>query len=125
MKRKGIEAKGTPMGPYSLAVDAAGFVYVSGQAGVDPDTKRLAPGGIGPETRQTFANIFRILAAAGLSSDDVQKVNVYLTDIDNFAEMNAVYKEQFTEPYPARTTVAVKALPRTDALVEIEVVAKR
>ena len=125
MPRKSYESKDAKaVGPYSHAVDAGELVYLSGQTPIDPSTGELAKGGIGEQTRQCFANLFAVLEAAGLNSDDVVKVNVYLTDMNNFADMNEVYQTQFSEPFPARTTVAVLALP-LGAEVEIEMIAKR
>ncbi|RHW41665.1 RidA family protein [Neobacillus notoginsengisoli] len=125
MARKVYESKGAKaVGPYSHAVDAGELVYLSGQTPIDPSTGELVKDGIGEQTKQCFANLFAVLEAAGLTPDDVMKVNVYLTDMDNFSEMNEVYKKQFSEPFPARTTVAVLALP-LGADVEIEMIAKR
>lgn len=125
MPRKAITSpKAKSIGPYSHAVDTEGLVYVSGQAGLDVPSGKLVEGGVGEQTRQTFVNLFNVLEAGGLGPDDVQKVNVYLTDMGNFQAMNEVYQEQFKAPYPARTTVAVAALP-LDALVEIEIIARR
>ncbi|CEG25764.1 RidA family protein [Bacillus sp. B-jedd] len=125
MPRKSYESKDAKaVGPYSHAVDAGELVYLSGQTPIDPSTGELTKGGIGEQTRQCFANLFAVLEAAGLTSDDVVKVNVYLTDMNNFADMNEVYQTQFSEPFPARTTVAVLALP-LGAEVEIEMIAKR
>ncbi|MHC1721011.1 MAG: RidA family protein [Clostridiaceae bacterium] len=115
---------GFSAGPYSHAVGAEETVYLSGQAGVDSSTGKLVEGGIEAQTEQTFKNIFRILETAGLNSDDIQKVNVYLTDMSNFKAMNSVYEKQFKAPYPARTTVGVASLP-LGAAVEIEVIATR
>ncbi|MDD4390754.1 MAG: Rid family detoxifying hydrolase [Eubacteriales bacterium] len=123
MARKMFEAAGaTAIGPYSHAVDMDGVIYLSGQTPVMPGGA-LAEG-ISNQTQQCFKNLFAVLEAAGLIPDDVQKVNVYLTDMKNFPEMNAVYEKQFSKPYPARTTVAVAALP-LGASVEIEMIAKR
>ena len=111
-------------GPYSHAVEVGGVVYSSGQTPVDPATGRLVLGGIGEQTRQCFANLFGVLAAAGLGPDDVVKVNVYLTHMHDFEAMNAAYAEVFAEPFPARTTVGVSELP-LGAKVEIELIACR
>lgn len=116
--------QGTAIGPYSHAVDGGTVVYLSGQTPVDPVTGKLVDGGIGPQTQQCFANLFAVLASAGLTGDDVVKVNVYLTDMNNFAAMNAVYAEQFVKPYPARTTIGVNSLP-LGASVEIEMIARK
>lgn len=123
MPRNAINPKGmTAAGPYSHAVKTGNLVFLAGKTGTDSAGK-LAAGGIGPETRQTFANLKLVLDACGLSFDHVVKCNVYLTDIGDFSAMNAVYGEHFTAPAPARTTVAVAALPG-GAKVEIEMVAE-
>ena len=110
------------VGPYSAAVVANGTLFCSGQTPLDPTTRELVAGGVQAQTRQCFANLFAVLAAAGLTADDVVKANVYLTDMDDFAEINLAYAEQFNEPFPARTTVAVAGLP-LGANVEIELIA--
>jgi len=112
------------VGPYSHAVETGDLLYCSGQTPVDPSTGRLVLGDAGVQTRQCFANLFSVLAAAGLGADDVIKVNVYLTHMHDFEAMNVAYAEAFTEPYPARTTVGVAALP-LGAKVEIELIAQR
>ncbi|MDR1322472.1 MAG: Rid family detoxifying hydrolase [Gracilibacteraceae bacterium] len=124
MARKGITARNlASAGPYSHGVDADGLIFLSGQTPVDPNTGKLAAGDIKAQTEQGFKNLFSVLEAAGLTSDDVQKVNVFLTDMNDFPAMNEVYKMQFAEPYPARTTVGVASLP-LGARVEIEAIAK-
>ncbi|MCR5820150.1 MAG: RidA family protein [Bacteroidaceae bacterium] len=110
------------IGPYSQAIQAGNFVYTSGQLPIDPQTGTFAEGGIKGQTRQSLLNIKAILEAAGLSMGNVVKTSVFLADMGDFAEMNAVYSEFFTQPYPARSAVAVKTLPK-NAMVEIEVVA--
>ncbi|WP_059173902.1 RidA family protein [Bacillus sp. FJAT-27445] len=123
--RKAYEAKSaTVSGPYSHAVDAGEFVYFSGQTAMNSISAENLKGDIGKQTKQCFKNLFEVLEAAGLTPDDVVKVNVYLTDMNNFAAMNEVYETQFTSPFPARTCVAVLALP-LDAEVEIEMIAKK
>lgn len=126
MPRKHVESTRGPaaLGPYSAAIWAGDLLYLSGQTPVDPRTGELITGDIGAQTHRAFDNLESVLTDAGLSMDDVIKCNVYLTDMANFAAMNAAYAKRFTPPYPARTTVAVRALPR-DALVEIELVARR
>jgi 2-iminobutanoate/2-iminopropanoate deaminase len=111
-----------PVGPFSPAIVDNGRVYTSGQVAQDPTTGKLIEGGVAAQTTQAINNVEAVLAAAGKSLRDVVKVNVYLTDMKSFAEMNGVYAERFQAPYPARTTVAVVALP-LGAAVEIEVVA--
>jgi len=125
MARKEIRSpNGVSVGPYSHGVDADGFIFVSGQAYMDAKTGKLVEGDIKAQTEQTFKNLFGVLEAAGLTSDHVQKVNVYLTDINDFKAMNEVYEKQFTRPYPARTTIGVASLP-LGVRVEIELIAKR
>ena len=110
------------IGPYSQAIEANGFVYASGQLPIDPATGQFPEGGIKEQTRQSLTNAHNILVEAGTDLSHVVKTTVYLSDIANFAPMNEVYAEFFTEPYPARSAVAVKDLPK-GALVEIEVIA--
>lgn len=125
MTRKAYDAKGTvASGPYSHAVDAGELVYFSGQTAMNSVSAEKMSGDITAQTKQCFINLFEVLESAGLTPDDVVKVNVYLTDMKYFSEMNEVYKTQFSEPYPARTCVAVLALP-LHADVEIEMIAKR
>ena len=125
MTRKAIAAQGAEaVGPYSHGVDSDGLIFLSGQTPIDPATGKLAQGGIEEQTRQCFRNLFQVLAEVGLSEDAVQKVNVYLTDMTNFSAMNEVYQQQFSKPYPARTTIGVAALP-LGAQVEIELIAKQ
>ncbi len=124
MTRKAISAaNGVAVGPYSHAIVAEPFVYLSGQTPIDPATGQLVEGSVEAQTHQCFANLGAVLAAAGLDFADVIKCNVYLRDMADFAEMNHAYATHFGQPYPARTTVAVAGLP-LDASVEIELVAK-
>lgn len=110
------------IGPYSQAVRVGNLVYTSGQIPINPATGVFAEGGIKEQTRQSLLNVKAILEAAGLTMSDVVKTTVFMADMNDFADMNAVYAEFFSEPFPARSAVAVKALPK-GALVEIEVVA--
>src|ERR1700757_3446089 len=110
-----------PAGPFSAAVRSNGFIYVSGQIGQDPATGKLVDGGVPEQTERIFANLALILEAAGKSFADVVRAGVYLTDITSFALMNAVYAKHFSQPYPARTTIGVAALP-LGAVVEIDLV---
>ncbi len=112
------------IGPYSHGVWAGDLLYLSGQTPIDPATKALAPGGVAEQTEQVFRNLEAVVADAGLSMDDVIKTTVFLTTMDDFAEMNAVYGQHFVAPFPARSTVAVAGLP-LGARVEIELVAMR
>lgn len=111
------------IGPYSQAIDTGAFVYASGQIPVNPATGEI-PAGIEAQTAQSIANVKAILAAAGLTIDNVVKTTVFLADMGEFAAMNKVYAEHFTEPFPARSAVAVKDLPKA-VRVEIEVIASR
>lgn len=119
-----ISTKNAPaaIGPYSQAIKVGNLIYTSGQIPIDPATGTLVAGGIKEQTRQSLLNVQAILKEAGLSMSSVVKTTVFMADMSDFADMNAVYAEFFTEPYPARSAVAVKALPK-GALVEIEVVA--
>ena len=112
------------IGPYSQAIEVNGFVYASGQIPIDPATGQFVEGGIKEQTRQSLTNAQNILKEAGTDLSHVVKTTVFLSDIANFAPMNEVYAEFFTEPYPARSAVAVKDLPK-GALVEIEVLAAK
>lgn len=124
MSRKAVQAKNAvAVGPYSHAVDSGDLIFLSGQTPLDSATGKLVEGDIKEQTRQCFINLFAVLESCGLSGDDVQKVNVYLTDMANFKEMNSVYETMFTPPYPARTTIGVASLP-LGAAVEIEMIAK-
>jgi 2-iminobutanoate/2-iminopropanoate deaminase len=126
MTRRIVESSGAPaaIGPYAHAVWAGDLLYTSGQTPLDPATGKLALGGVADQTEQVFANLVAVIIDAGLTMDDVVKANVYLTTMDDFAEMNAVYATKFSAPFPARSTVAVAALP-LGARVEIELVALR
>lgn len=110
------------LGPYSRAVWVGDVLYLSGQTGVDPATGSLVGGGAAAETEQVLKGLSAVLAAAGLSAANVVKANVYLTNMQDFAAMNKVYEGFFDAPRPARTTVAVAALPG-GAHVEIEFIA--
>ncbi len=122
---KAISTKKAPaaIGPYSQAIRVSNLVYTSGQIPIDPATGAFVEGGIKEQTRQSLTNVRAILAEAGLAMSDVVKTTVFMADMNDFAEMNGVYAEFFAEPYPARSAVAVKTLPK-GALVEIEVVAE-
>ncbi len=110
--------------PYSLVVEANGFVFVAGQVGNAPGSKGPVPGGIEPETRQMLDNVGRLLESVGLGYADVVKATVYLREFSEFAAMNAVYREYFPTEPPARATVGVSALA-ADYRIEIEVMAAR
>jgi 2-iminobutanoate/2-iminopropanoate deaminase len=126
MTRGAVSSPDAPraVGPYSQAVVSGDHVFLSGQTPIDPATGALVDADVGGQTQRCFDNLAAVLAAAGLTFDHVVKVNVYLTSMADFGEMNEVYARQFSEPYPARTTVAVAALP-LGARIEIELVARR
>lgn len=111
------------IGPYSQAIDTGSFVFISGQIPLNPATGEI-PEGIEAQAAQSMANIKAILAEADLTMDNVVKTTVFLADMSLFADMNKVYAENFTAPFPARSAVAVKELPK-QVLVEIEVIAVR
>jgi 2-iminobutanoate/2-iminopropanoate deaminase len=111
-----------PIGPYSQAIRANGFLYVSGQVALDAKTGELMAGDIGQQTERTLENVKGIVEAAGSKLSHVVKVTVFLKDMNEFAAMNKVYAEYFPSAPPARSTVQVARLPK-DALVEIEVIA--
>ena len=124
MSKKAINTEKAPkaIGPYSQAIQVGNLVYTSGQLPIDPTTGAFPEGGIKEQTRQSLCNIQAILEEAGLTMSNVVKTTVFLADMNDFADMNAVYAEFFPHPSPARSAVAVKTLPK-NALVEIEVVA--
>lgn len=124
MKKLTIHSKKAPeaLGPYSQAVRTEGWLYLSGQVGIDPQTRALVPGGVEAQVCQIFRNIRAVLTEAGADLDNVVKATVFLKSMDDFKTVNAVYARHFQEPYPARSAVAVKELP-AQADVEIEVVA--
>lgn len=110
------------IGPYSQAIRIKDLVYTSGQLPIDPQRGAFPEGGIKEQTRQSLTNVKAILEEAGTDMSHVVKTTVFLADMNDFAEMNSIYAEFFSEPYPARSAVAIKTLPK-NALVEIEVVA--
>ena len=122
MSRKIIATASAPaaIGPYSQAVQAGGTVYLSGQIGLDPATMQMAEG-IDAQIARVFDNLKAVAAAAGGSLADAVKVNIYVTDLANFAKVNDAMAQAFSQPYPARATVQVAALPR-GALVEVDAV---
>lgn len=123
---KVIHSENAPaaLGPYSQAIDMGPIVFCSGQVPIDPKTNAFVEGGIKEQTRQSLTNASEVLKAAGLSLANVCKTTVFLADMGDFAAMNEVYAEFFSEPYPARSAVAVKTLPK-GALVEVECIAAR
>ena len=112
-----------PVGPFSQAIEVGGFLFLSCQVGQDPATGKLVPGGVVAEAEQAFSNASAVLRAAGLGFEHVASVRVFLTRMEDYQAMNSVYVRYFTEPFPARTAVAVAALP-LGASVEIDMIAK-
>ena len=110
------------IGPYSQAIEVNGFVFASGQIPIDPTTGEFVEGGIQEQTRQALTNASNILKQAGTDLNHVVKTTVFLSSITDFAAMNEIYAQFFSEPYPARSAIAVKDLPK-GALVEVEVLA--
>jgi reactive intermediate/imine deaminase len=110
------------IGPYSQAVQVGSTVYLSGQTPIDPATGELVDGDISAQTRRVFENLKAVLGAANLGFEDVVRVGIYLTDLGNFAAVNDVMKQYFREPYPARSTIGVAALPKASQ-IEIDLVA--
>ncbi|MFH8572847.1 Rid family detoxifying hydrolase [Streptomyces sp. NPDC017993] len=110
-----------PVGPFSAAVRADHLTFVSGQVAQDPATGALIDGDVSAQTEQVFRNVSAVLKAAGKTLDDVVRVGVYLTDMADFAAVNAVYAQMFSAPYPARTAIGVAALP-LGAAVEVDVI---
>ena len=122
--QKAISTNQAPgaIGPYSQAIEVGNFVFASGQIALDPATGAIVEGGIAEQTRQALTNAQNILKAAGTDLTHVVKTTVYLDNMDDFAAMNEVYAQFFSEPFPARSAVAVEKLPK-GALVEVEVLA--
>lgn len=125
MTRRAISTTGAPaaIGPYSQAIATEGLLFTAGQAALDPATGQLVEGGIEAETERVLANLTSVLDAAGCSWGDVVKTTVFLVDMADFATVNAIYGRYMSDPPPARSTVAVAALPK-GARVEIEAVAR-
>ena len=111
------------LGPYSQAIVAQGWVYTSGQVGLDPATGELVPGGFEPQAKQVLKNLDAVLTAAGASFSDVVKTTIYVQDLNDFAQLNELYGQAMQAHRPARSTVEVARLPK-DALVEIDMVAR-
>ena len=112
------------IGPYSQAIVSGDLIFTSGQIPLDPASGELVQGDIQAQTRQVFSNLREVLKEAGASLDDAVKVNVYMTDLKDFAALNEVYATFFTQPYPARSCVEVSSLPK-GAQVEIEIIARK
>ncbi len=113
-----------PIGPYSQGVEVNGLVFFSGQIAIDPAVGKIVATDIEGQTRRVLANISALLDAAGLTTEDVVKTTVFITDIADFAKVNAIYAQTFSSLPPARSCVEISALP-SGALVEIEIVAAR
>jgi 2-iminobutanoate/2-iminopropanoate deaminase len=112
-----------PVGPFSQAIKVDGFLFLSGQVAQDPATGKVVEGGIVAETERVFQNLSAVLKAADKSFDDVVRVGVYLTNMGDFGAMNGIYAKHFSQPFPARTTIGVAAMP-LGARVEIDLVVK-
>ncbi|TES93907.1 MAG: RidA family protein [Candidatus Cloacimonadota bacterium] len=110
------------IGPYSQAIKAGNFVFTAGQIALNPSTQKIVEGGIKEQTEQVMRNLRAILEKAKLTFEDVVKVDVFLTELENFSEMNEIYSLYFSQAEPARTTVIVKDLPK-GSLVEISLIA--
>jgi 2-iminobutanoate/2-iminopropanoate deaminase len=124
--RREIRSKAAPqaLGPYSQGVQAGHLLFVSGQIGLEPSSGALVDGGVVPQTVQVLDNLLAVVQAAGFGSQDIVKTTIYLTDLGDFSAVNEVYGRYFEEPYPARATVEVAALPK-GASVEIDAIAAR
>jgi 2-iminobutanoate/2-iminopropanoate deaminase len=112
-----------PVGPFSQAIEVGGFIYFSGQVGQDPTTGKLVAGGMVAETERVFRNLSAVIKAAGKSFNDVVRAAVYLTSMNDYVALNGIYTKHFSEPFPARTVIAVAALP-LGACVEVDLVVK-
>ncbi len=123
MKQISTTAAPAAIGPYSQAIEVGNLVICSGQLPINPETGEM-PANIEEQAHQSLKNVKAILEAANTSIDNVVKTTVFLASMDDFAAMNGVYAQYFTEPYPARSAVAVKTLPK-NALIEIEVIAEK
>lgn len=123
MKKETITSASSPkaIGPYSPAIRAGDILCISGQLGIDPETGQLAQG-VRAQTERALASLEALLVEAGLGFEDVVKTTIFLSDINDFSEVNEIYASKFRPPYPARSTVQVAALPK-GALVEIEALA--
>ncbi len=124
MKQIATEKAPSAIGPYSQGIAEGGLIFVSGQIPINPDTGAFVEGGVEAQARQSLTNLSKILEEAGSDMSHVLKTTVFLADIADFATVNGVYAEFFTAPYPARSAVAVKDLPK-GALVEVECIAAK
>ena len=123
MKKVTTHNAPTAIGPYSQGIIAGGLLFASGQIPLDPATGTIVSGGIEAQAHQAFTNVKNLVEAAGTTMSAVLKVTVFMADMADFAAVNAIYAQYFTEPYPARSAVAVKSLPK-GALIEVEVIAR-
>lgn len=123
MKKIATNTAPAAIGPYSQAIEVGNLVFCSGQIPLDPATGTM-PEGIEAQAHQALKNVKALLEAAGTSIDNVVKTTVFMADMNDFAVVNGIYAEYFSEPYPARSAVAAKALPK-NALIEIEVIAEK
>lgn len=112
------------IGPYSQAIEVGNLVFCSGQIPIVPETGNIVEGGIEEQAHQALKNVSNLLEAAGLSMKNVVKTSVFLADMGDFATVNGIYAQYFSEPYPARSAVAVKTLPK-NVLIEVEVIAEK
>lgn len=125
MKKKTFSPEGTtPVGPYSPAIEANDFIFFSGQIPMDYSEGKIVEGDIKAQTEQCLKNLSAVLKAANVTSDNIVKTTIYLTDMNDYAIVNKIYGDFFKSPYPARTAVAVAALP-LGVKVEIEAIAQR
>jgi 2-iminobutanoate/2-iminopropanoate deaminase len=126
MTNRAISTSGAPaaIGPYSQAITAGEFLFTAGQIGLEPATGELVAGGLEAQTRRAIRNLTAVLDAAGATWGDVVKTTIFLTDLSDFAAVNAIYATVIPDPAPARSTVAVAGLPK-GALIEIEAIARR
>lgn len=112
------------IGPYSQAIGVGNLVFCSGQIPIVPETGNIVEGGIEEQAHQALKNVSNLLEAAGLSMKNVVKTSVFLADMGDFATVNGIYAQYFSEPYPARSAVAVKTLPK-NVMIEVEVIAEK
>ncbi len=126
MKKKQIETKKAPaaLGPYSQGVVSNGFIFLSGQVGIDPENGKLVEGGVAEQTKQIFGNIKNVLSESDAVLDDIVKVTVFLKNMDDFSLVNSIYSNYFSKPFPARSAIQAAKLP-LDVDIEIEVIASK
>jgi len=122
-KRESIQTSAAPsaIGPYSQAIKAGELIFLSGQIPLDPETMELVDGGIETQAQQVFRNLTAIANAAGTTLQQAVKLTIYLTDLNDFARVNAIMAEYFEEPYPARATIQISALPK-QSMLEIDAI---